>query len=255
MLFDTHAHILDEQFDKDRAQVIQNIYDHMALVVNIGCNLEDSRKAVALSEQYDKIYAAVGLHPNDANDFTPSLWEEICLLAANPRVKGIGETGLDYYWHDAAPEAQKALFYRHIELAKRLQKPLVIHDRDAHGDTLALLKDAHAEEIGGILHSYSGSAEMAKELIKMNFYISLAGPVTFKNANKAVEVAAAVPLDRLLIETDCPYMAPVPFRGKRNEPMLVRYTAEKIAQIRGISYEELVQATYLNGKRVYKIED
>ena len=253
-LFDTHAHILDDQFNDDRNQVIQNIYDNMALVVNIGCNLEDCPRTVALAEQYDKLYAAVGLHPEDVKTYTPEGWDMICRLAEHPKVVGIGETGLDYYWDTSTKDAQKVLFEQHIDLAKQLHKPLVIHDREAHGDTLEILKRTNAKEAGGILHAFSGSVEMALEVIKMGFYIGLGGPVTFKNARKAVEVAQAIPLDYLVIETDCPYMAPVPFRGKRNEPMLVQHTAAKIAELRGISVEELIEATYQNGKRVYGIE-
>ena len=253
-LFDTHAHILDDQFNDDRNQVIQNIYDNMALVVNIGCNLEDCPRTVALAEQYDKLYAAVGLHPEDVKTYTPEGWDMICRLAEHPKVVGIGETGLDYYWDTSTKDAQKVLFEQHIDLAKQLHKPLVIHDREAHGDTLEILKRTNAKEAGGILHAFSGSVEMALEVIKMGFYIGLGGPVTFKNARKAVEVAQAIPLDYLVIETDCPYMAPVPFRGKRNEPMLVQHTATKIAELRGISVEELIEATYQNGKRVYGIE-
>ena len=253
-LFDTHAHILDDQFNDDREQVIRNIYDNMALVVNIGCNLEDCPRTVALAEQYDKLYAAVGLHPEDVKTYTPEGWNMICRLAEHPKVVGIGETGLDYYWNTSTKDAQKVLFEQHIDLAKQLHKPLVIHDREAHGDTLEILKRTNAKEAGGILHAFSGSVEMAMEVIKMGFYIGLGGPVTFKNARKAVEVAQAIPLEYLVIETDCPYMAPVPFRGKRNEPMLVQHTAAKIAELRGISLEELIEATYQNGKRVYGIE-
>ncbi len=253
-LFDTHAHILDDQFNDDRDQVIRNIYDNMALVVNIGCNLEDCPRTVALAEQHDKLYAAVGLHPEDVKTYTPEGWDMICRLAEHPKVVGIGETGLDYYWDTSTKDAQKVLFEQHIDLAKQLHKPLVIHDREAHGDTLEILKRTNAKEAGGILHAFSGSVEMALEVIKMGFYIGLGGPVTFKNARKAVEVAQAIPLDYLVIETDCPYMAPVPFRGKRNEPMLVQHTAAKIAELRGISVEELIEATYQNGKRVYGIE-
>ena len=253
-LFDTHAHILDDQFNDDRDQVIRNIYDNMALVVNIGCNLEDCPRTVALAEQYDKLYAAVGLHPEDVKTYTPEGWEMICRLAEHPKVVGIGETGLDYYWDTSTKDAQKVLFQQHIDLAKQLHKPLVIHDREAHGDTLEILKRTNAKEAGGILHAFSGSVEMAMEVIKMGFYIGLGGPVTFKNARKAVEVAQAIPLDYLVIETDCPYMAPVPFRGKRNEPMLVQHTAAKIAELRGISVEELIEATYQNGKRIYGIK-
>ncbi len=252
-LFDSHAHLLDEKFTADFDEVMTNVNDHMALVMNVGCNLDDCRRTVRLAEQYDKIYAAVALHPNDANDFTDDLWQEICTLAAHDKVKAIGETGLDYYWDDAAPDVQKVLFIKHIDLARTLNKPLIIHDRDAHQDTIDLLKNQKAETIGGVFHSFSGSWEMAKIVLKMNFYISLSGPVTFKNANKLLEVAQNVPLDRLLIETDCPYMTPVPHRGKRNEPMYVRHIAEKIAELRGISPEEVAQATYENGKRLYRI--
>ena len=252
-LFDTHAHILDDQFKEDLDQVIRNIYDNMALVVNIGCNLEDCPRTVALAEQYDKVYAAVGLHPEDVKTYTPEGWDMICRLAEHPKVVGIGETGLDYYWDTSTKDAQKVLFEQHIDLAKQLHKPLVIHDREAHGDTLEILKRTNAKEVGGILHAFSGSVEMAMEVIKMGFYIGLGGPVTFKNARKAVEVAQAIPLEYLVIETDCPYMAPVPFRGKRNEPMLVQHTAAKIAELRGISVEELIEATYQNGKRIYQI--
>ncbi len=253
-LFDTHAHILDDQFKEDLDQVIRNIYDNMALVVNIGCNLEDCPRTVALAEQYDKVYAAVGLHPEDVKTYTPEGWDMICRLAEHPKVVGIGETGLDYYWDTSTKDAQKVLFEQHIDLAKQLHKPLVIHDREAHGDTLEILKRTNAKEVGGILHAFSGSVEMAMEVIKLGFYIGLGGPVTFKNARKAVEVAQAIPLEYLVIETDCPYMAPVPFRGKRNEPMLVQHTATKIAELRGISVEELIEATYQNGKRIYGIK-
>ena len=253
-LFDTHAHILDDQFNDDLDQVIRNIYDNMALVVNIGCNLEDCPRTVALAEQYDKVYAAVGLHPEDVKTYTPEGWDMICKLAEHPKVVGIGETGLDYYWDTSTKDAQKVLFEQHIDLAKQLHKPLVIHDREAHGDTLEILKRTNAKEVGGILHAFSGSVEMAMEVIKLGFYIGLGGPVTFKNARKAVEVAQAIPLEYLVIETDCPYMAPVPFRGKRNEPMLVQHTAAKIAELRGISVEELIEATYQNGKRIYQIQ-
>ena len=253
-LFDTHAHILDDQFKEDLDQVIRNIYDNMALVVNIGCNLEDCPRTVALAEQYDKVYAAVGLHPEDVKTYTPEGWDMICRLAEHPKVVGIGETGLDYYWDTSTKDAQKVLFEQHIDLAKQLHKPLVIHDREAHGDTLEILKRTNAKEVGGILHAFSGSVEMAMEVIKMGFYIGLGGPVTFKNARKAVEVAQSIPLEYLVIETDCPYMAPVPFRGKRNEPMLVQHTAAKIAELRGISVEELIEATYQNGKRIYGIK-
>ena len=252
--FDTHAHILDEKFDADRPDVIQRIYDNMALAVNIGCNFDDCPRTVALAEEYEKLYAAVGLHPEDVTTYTEGGWNMICQLAAHPKVVGIGETGLDYYSDVSTKDAQKKLFQQHIDLACQLNKPLIIHDREAHGDTLDILQHSHARQVGGILHAFSGSIEMMQEVIKLGFYIGLGGTVTFKNARVPVEVAAAVPLERLVLETDCPYLTPVPFRGKRNEPMLVRYTAERIAEIRGISVEELVEATYQNGKKIYQIK-
>ena len=253
-LFDTHAHLLDEKFDEDRTQVLQRINDHMALVVTIGCNFKDCQKNVALAEQYDKIYAGVGLHPEDVSSYTEDGWDALCQLAQHPKVVGIGETGLDYYWNPDSKEAQKKLFHQHIDLACQLQKPLIIHDREAHGDTLEILKHSHAKQVGGILHAFSGSVEMAMEIIQLGFSIGLGGPVTFKNARKSVEVAAAIPLDHLVIETDCPYMAPTPFRGKRNEPILVQYVAAKISEIRGISIDDVITATYKNGKRIYGIK-
>lgn len=253
MLFDTHAHILDKKFDDDRKQVIQTINEQMSLVVNIGCDPAIWQQDVDLIQQHDKIYGAIAIHPNDAKLYTDPLWENMCAILRHPKMVAVGETGLDYYWDDATPEEQQALFVRHIDLARELKKPLIIHDRDAHQDCLDILRANNAQEIGGIFHAFSGSWEMAKLVLDMNFYISLAGPVTFKNASKPVEVARNVPLDRLLIETDCPYMAPTPLRGKRNEPVYTRYIAEKIAELRGLTYEEVVQITYENGKRVFGI--
>ena len=250
-LFDTHAHILDDQFKEDLDQVIRNIYDNMALVVNIGCNLEDCPRTVALAEQYDKVYAAVGLHPEDVKTYTPEGWDMICRLAEHPKVVGIGETGLDYYWDTSTKDAQKVLFEQHIDLAKQLHKPLVIHDREAHGDTLEILKKHKPK---GVLHCFSGSPETAEEILKLGMYIGLGGVLTFKNARKAVEVAEKLPLDRLLLETDCPYMAPVPFRGKRNFSGYIPYIAEKVAEIKGIDPQTVLDITSENAKTLFKIK-
>lgn len=252
-LFDTHAHILDEKFDEDRQQVIQRIYDNMALVVNIGCNLDDCPRTVALAEQYDKLYAAVGLHPRRCYHLhTGRLGYDLSAGSA-PQSGGHrrNRTGLLLgRFHQRSPKATVSAAYRPgLPAAKTAGHPR----QRAHGDTLDILKTSSARQVGGILHAFSGSVEMALEVIKLGFYIGLGGPVTFKNARKTVEVAAAIPLDHLVIETDCPYMAPVPFRGKRNEPVLVQHTAEKIAQIRNMPVEELIEITYQNGKRVYGI--
>ena len=250
-LLDTHAHILDDQLNDDRDQAIRNIYDNMALVVNIGCNLDDCPRTVALAEQYDKLYAAVGLHPEDVKTYTPEGWDMICKLAEHPKVVGIGETGLDYYWDTSTKDAQKVLFQQHIDLACQLKKPLVIHDREAHGDTLDILKNSNARQVGGILHAFSGSVEMALEVIKLGFYIGLGGPVTFKNARKTVEVAAAIPLDHLVLETDCPYLTPVPYRGRRNESAYIPYIAVKIADTLGITTDEVSAVTDNNVRNVF----
>lgn len=253
MLFDTHAHVLDEKFADDLPEVLGRINEQMDLIVNVACEPEEWQRDVDLIEREAKIYGAAALHPNDAKRYTDELWDELCAVLHHPKMVAVGETGLDYYWDDATPEEQQALFIRHIELARQLGKPLIIHDRDAHQDTLDILRAHHAEEIGGVLHAFSGSWEMAKQVLDLGFYIALGGPVTFKNAVKPLEVARKVPLDRLLIETDCPYMAPTPMRGKRNEPIYTRYIAEKIAELRGISTEDVISATCANGKRLFGI--
>lgn len=253
MLFDTHAHVLDEKFAADREQVIARINALPMLILNVACEPSEWQANKILLDNEPHFYGGCALHPNDAKLYTPALWEDLCLSLAHPKMVAVGETGLDYYWDDATPSEQQALFVRHIELARTLKKPLIIHDREAHQDTLDILRAQQAQDIGGVFHAFSGSWEMAKQVLNLNFYIALGGPVTFKNASKPLEVARHVPLDRLLIETDCPYMAPVPLRGQRNEPPYTRYIAEKIAELRGITLDEVVQATYENGKRLFGI--
>ena len=253
MLFDSHAHLDDAKFDLDLEEVVEKITSScVKYVVDVGSNLESSKKAVALAEKYPFLYAAVGVHPCDAEE-TESVISEIEALAKRSKVVAIGESGLDYYWDDCPREVQKASFIKHIELANKLDLPLIVHNRDAHGDTLSILKEHRPEN--AIIHCFSGSPEMAKELTKMGYYISFAGAVTFKNARSLPDAVKVVPIDRLLVETDSPYLTPEPFRGKRNDPTLVSYTARKIADILEISYEELAKITYENAKRVYKLED
>ena len=256
MIFDSHAHYESEQFDADRAELLGSVLPQKGVccVINMGSDMASLQQTVDLCDKYDYFYGAVGIHPECAGDLPEDWLQQVEKLLSHPKIVAVGEIGLDYYWDTTTKDAQKVLFQQHIDLACQLKKPLVIHDREAHGDTLDILKNSNARQVGGILHAFSGSVEMALEVIKLGFYIGLGGPVTFKNARKTVEVAAAIPLDHLVIETDCPYMAPVPFRGKRNEPMLVQHTAAKIAEIRGISVEELVEATYQNGKRIYGIQ-
>lgn len=250
-LMDTHAHLMDPAFKEDYAEVLARTLELQA-IINVGCNFEDAEAAIALAEQEPQVYAAVALHPEDARKYDPVKWERLVELAKHPRVIAIGETGLDYYWDTATPEEQKVLLARHIELAKELKKPLIIHDRDAHRDCFDTLWANGAEAVGGVFHAYSGSVEMMHEAIAHGFYIGLGGVVTFKNAKTAKQVAKEVPLDRLLLETDCPYMTPVPFRGKRNEPIYTRYVAEEIAKLREISVDDVHQATYDNACRLFK---
>ncbi len=256
MLFDTHAHLDDPRFDNDRALVIESCKEEkISYILNAGSNLATSIKAIKLAKEYDFIYASVGVHPHDASKMEKNTCEVLGELAkANPKVKAIGEIGLDYYYDNSPRDIQRIRFEEQINLAKELNLPIIVHDRDAHEDTLKILKSTNIKEVGGVLHSYSGSVEMMKECLKLNIHISLSGPVTFKNARKTVEVAKAVPLEFLLIETDSPYLTPVPHRGERNYPGYVRHVAEKIAAIKELPFEEIAKITLENGKRFFNIE-
>src|SRR5579875_214370 len=254
MLFDTHVHLNDQQYKEDLPEVITRAQEAgVSMMVVVGFDRPTIKRAMELAEQYDFIYACVGWHPVDAIDMTEEdlLWIED--LAAHPKVVALGEMGLDYHWDKSPKEIQQEVFRKQIQLAKKVKLPIVIHNREATADVVEILKEEGAEEVGGIMHCFSGSPEVAKECIKMNFYISLGGPITFKNAKKPKEVAAEVPLDRLLIETDCPYLAPHPYRGKRNEPRFVRLVAEQIAEIKGLTFEEIANATTQNARKIFAI--
>jgi TatD DNase family protein len=256
MFFDTHAHIDDEQFAVDQAQVIANaLANGVTRLVNIGCSRQAALNTLDLIERYDWIYGTVGLHPHDAKDMNESFIQELRQWALHPKIVAIGEIGLDYYYDLSPREVQREVFRQQIRLAMELKMPITIHDRDAHQDVFDILSEEDAWANGGIFHCYSGSGEMAKEIVKRGFYISFSGSVTFKNANKLAKAACEVPLDRLLIETDCPYLAPVPLRGKRNEPAYVVKTAEALASLRGISLEEMARITWENGNRAYRLEE
>ena len=254
MLFDTHAHYDDEKFQKDRYEIIGQAHtEGVSYIINAATDIASSVESISLAQEFPFVYAAVGIHPHNVGEINDNTLVTIADFATNKRVVAIGEVGLDYYYNHATREVQKYWLAKQIHMAKNLNLPLIIHDRDAHEDTMNLLKSQEAKTVGGVLHCYSGSVEMARELIKMNFYIGIGGSVTFKNAKTILEVAAFVPDDRLLIETDCPYMTPEPFRGKRNDSRYIRYVAEKIAQIRGLSLEELARLTTENAKRLFKI--
>ncbi|RED51679.1 TatD family hydrolase [Cohnella lupini] len=251
MLIDTHAHLDSPKFDTDREDVISRALEAgIDTIVNIGFNRETIPSTMALAEKYEFIYAVVGWHPTDAVDMKIEedlAWIES--LCGHPKVVAIGEIGLDYYWDTSSKEIQHTVFREQIKLARRLNKPIVIHNRDAHEDIVKILKEEKAEEVGGIMHCYSGSWETAKKCLDMNFYISFGGPVTFKNARVPKEVLERVPMDRLLLETDAPYLTPHPHRGKRNESAYVRLVAETAAEIKGVSLEEIAKITSENGRR------
>ena len=255
MLFDTHAHVDDAAFDEDREELLAKLPEQgIALLMNPGCSLETSRNAVKNASRYDYIYAAVGSHPDAALEVNEEVLEEYRrLVRENPKVKAIGEIGLDYHYEDVPREQQQAAFRAQMALAQELGLPVIIHDREAHEDCLNIIREFPT--VKGVFHCFSGSAEMAKQLTKMGWYVGFTGVITFKNARRAVEAAAAVPLDRFVIETDCPYMSPEPFRGKRNDPGRVYRMAEKLAEIRGLPVEEIQKITLENGKRLYRIED
>ncbi|ASS94562.1 MULTISPECIES: TatD family hydrolase [Peribacillus] len=254
MLFDTHVHVNAEQFNEDLEDVIERAKEAgVNNMVVVGFDRPTIIRAMELIEAYDFMYAAVGWHPVDAIDMTEEDLQWIEELSNHPKVVAIGEMGLDYHWDKSPKEVQMEVFRKQIRLAKKVGLPIIIHNREATADIVHILKEEEASRVGGIMHCFSGSAETALECINMNFYISLGGPVTFKNAKKPKEVAAAVPLDRLLIETDCPYLAPHPYRGKRNEPSYVKLVAEQIAEIKQLTIEEVSQATTENAKKLFGI--
>ena len=254
MLFDTHAHMDDHSFDDDREALLRALPEQgIHLLMNPGCSLESSRNASKLSQEYDYIYAAAGSHPDVADEVNEAVLEEYrTLCKLNPKIKAIGEIGLDYHYEDIPREVQKEAFRAQMALARELNLPVIVHEREAHEDGMKIVEEF--PEVTGVFHCYSGSLEMAKWLIKRGWYIGFTGVLTFKNARKAVEVAANIPLDRLVIETDCPYMAPEPFRGRRNDPGKLYRMAEKLAEIRGMTVEEIHAITVENGKRLYRID-
>ncbi len=254
MLFDTHAHLNATQFNEDVEQVIERARaEGVSHIVVVGFDRPTIERAMELADQYSFIYAAVGWHPVDAIHMTDDDLMMIEQLAAHPKVVALGEMGLDYYWDQSPKEVQKEVFRKQIRLAKKVKLPIIIHNRDATADIVHILREEQAAEVGGVMHCFTGSVEVAHQCIDMNFYISFGGPVTFKNAKKPKEVAKEIPLDRLLIETDCPYLTPHPFRGKRNEPSYVKYVAEAIAELKGLSFEEVAQKTSDNAKRLFGI--
>lgn len=254
MFIDTHVHLNAEQFNDDIEETIERArQQQVGKMVVVGFDRPTIKRALELAEAYPFIFAVVGWHPVDAIDCTEEDLAWIEELAAHPKVVGIGETGLDYHWDKSPKDIQQEVFRKQIHLAKRVKLPIVIHNRDATEDVLRILREEHAEEIGGVMHCFSGSVESAKESIALNFMISLGGPVTFKNAKKPKQVAEEIELKHLMIETDAPYLAPHPYRGKRNEPSYVPLVAEEIARLKGLPVEKVAEETTKNAINFFKL--
>ena len=253
-LFDTHAHYDSGAFNADRLEVLASMPERgVELILNPGCDLESSRTAVALAERFPFVYAAVGVHPSDCGDWEDSWLEELRALAAHRKVRAIGEIGLDYYWKDNPPrDFQQQVFHRQMELARELGLPVIIHDREAHQDCLSIVREH--PQVTGVYHCYSGSLEDAKVLVRLGWMISFTGVVTYKNARRALEVIDWLPMDRIMIETDSPYLTPEPFRGERNDSGKVYRVAQTIADIKGLDVEDVARITLENGKRFFQIE-
>jgi len=256
MLIDTHAHLQNEELVTDLEEILQRAHDAgLEKIVCVGYDLESSEKAVKIASKHQQVYAVVGVHPHDANTLNQEVIARLYDLSQHEKVVAIGEIGLDYYRNLSPREQQIKAFKEQIKLAQELYKPVVIHDRDAHQDVLDITKKEKAGKNEGVMHCYSGHLPLAIEMMKNGFYISLAGPLTFKNAHKTHEVAAKISLERILVETDCPFLTPEPFRGKRNEPAYVKYVAQKLAELRKMSVEKIEYRTNLNAKRVFRIND
>lgn len=255
MIFESHAHYEDARFDEDREALLKSFPQNgIDYVINVGSSLKTTKQSILLAEQYDFIYAAAGVHPEETAELNEENFAWLCEQMKKQKVVAVGEIGLDYHWDEPERSVQKQWFERQIALARQVSLPMIIHSRDAAKDTLDIMKACKAEEAGGVIHCFSYGVEMAREYLNMGFYIGIGGVVTFKNAKKLKEVAEYVPLDRILLETDCPYMAPEPHRGKRNSSLYLTYVAEKLADIKGVDVEKVYEKTRENGKRMYRIE-
>ncbi len=253
MIFESHAHYDSEQFNEDREELLNSMQENgVGTIINSGASWDSVTEVVELAEKYPFVYAAVGLHPDEVGDLNEERFAFMKEQCRHEKVVAVGEIGLDYYWDNESHDVQKKWFIRQLELARELDLPVIIHSRDAAADTLEIMKE-HAQGLRGVIHCFSYSKELAREYIKMGFHIGVGGVVTFKNGKKLKEIVEEIPLDRILLETDCPYLAPVPFRGKRNCSIYISYIAQEIADLKGITYEEVVAQTEQNGKRLFGI--
>lgn len=253
MIFETHAHYDDEAFDGDREELIASMRQNgIEYIVNVGSSLKSTAQSIELAKKHPFIYAAAGVHPSETDELNEENFKWLRGQCLEEKVVAVGEIGLDYHWNEPSKDTQKYWFERQLDLAREIKKPVIIHSRDAAKDTYDIMRSKNAAQIGGIVHCYSYSAELALEFVKMGFYIGIGGVVTFKNGKKMKEVVEAVPLERILLETDSPYLAPEPNRGKRNSSLNLPYIAQKIAEVKGITYDEAVRTTFENARRVYK---
>ena len=253
MIFETHAHYDDEAFDEDREELLRSLPNNgIEYVVNVGASMDSTRNSVEMASKYDFVYAAIGVHPSETGKLSEKDMEWLKNEAlGNKKVVAIGEIGLDYFYDEPARDIQKIWFERQLELAREVKLPIIIHSRDAAKDTLDIMKAHKAEELGGVVHCYSYSKETAKEYLDMGFYFGIGGVVTFKNGKRLKEAVEFIPLDRILLETDCPYLSPEPNRGKRNSSLNIPYIASAIAQLKGVEYDEVVRITCQNAKNMY----
>lgn len=254
-IFDTHAHYDDEAFDEDRDALLRSLEENgIGPVVNVGASIQTTRNTLKLTEEYPFIYGAAGVHPNETAELDEDRLQWLKEVSAREKIVAIGEIGLDYHWNEPEPEIQKHWFIRQLELAKEVDLPVIIHSRDAAKDTLDIVRSERAWETGGVLHCFSYSLEQAKEYLNMGFYLGIGGVLTFQNARKLKEVVAYMPMDRIVLETDCPYLAPVPHRGKRNSSLNLPYVAEAVSQIKGIPAEEVIEITARNARTLYRMD-
>lgn len=252
MIFESHAHYDDEAFDEDREKILNSFPEKgIECVINVGANINTTKKTIELTKKYPFVYGSIGVHPNDVVELNEEKIQWLKTQSNLEKVIAIGEIGLDYYYDEPEKEIQKKWFIRQLDLAREVKLPVIIHSRDSAKDTIDILRNQNAKETGGVIHCYSYSKEMAREFLELGFYIGIGGVVTFKNAKKVKEAIEYIPLESILLETDCPYLAPEPYRGKRNSSLYIPYIAEAIAAIKGISYEEVIEVTNKNGKNLF----